>query len=679
MTVVDLSMERSADAVFAASVIQGIVNRVSPGKIFLGYRIVDPSHPDTDPLEAWLEDGLIPYPVRRAELNASSEFPALEYLLRNYGHFLRGMVLSPRKERGCEGAIAASVTACAFEDAIPVSDGLRAFVGEVLPGLNAAADVRGMENIEALRHTVSRYGRRPDRCRKLMGFTHGGRPSFMVDYWVAVRALCFYLDAMIAEEALAFEEILNSEIIPEGAIIYGDVEGTFARRMTQMLGYTVSAGDLCNLSVTSSVPPSGGAALRRPPAPAAVEAEPDAAYVAWNMLDGDCPVGVGVYGYLALREAPRIVPSGMWFHPHMIDLFPAMAEWWSRRMAGTADVIASMNDGGVAPWTESGRSAWRESYRSVISRSNGLFGAFNVFYENEDTVNEVLSGPLGWRFVILGYNCEHYLHAEGPSRWRQVGGCVYCSQGCMSDADSIRAAAADVPEGKPAFIMARRHGPHGRFMDEVAEAMADLISNPPAGRKVVFLRPSDLAETWAAWNRAHGGGEAVCVWPGPLGERFRPVPDRVVRETRISPCRTVPCRVVLPCGCSEEDFGEAVKRARSSGSVPSGAVWELSPDDAEYGGGALHFGEKVRLLRRIVSGPEGWAAGVRMRTASGREEQKRMFLFIGALEAASCEGIDAFIADGESSAEALRRQMRIFPAFGNAAVLMADGCPAVCV
>ena len=157
----------------------------------------------------------------------------------------------------------------------------------------------------------------------------------------------------------------------------------------------------------------------------------DFAFVGWNGLDGDCPVSVALTA-TALREAPpeADAPIGLWFHPHMIDLFPTMAQWWSERGNGQLDIVASLNDGGVAPWTEEGRRGWRESYRSLMARSNGLFQVFNVFYETEDVVQDTLAAPLDWPFVILGYDPGHYRIENEPTRWK-LGNTVYCSQAAM--------------------------------------------------------------------------------------------------------------------------------------------------------------------------------------------------------------------------------------------------------
>ncbi len=678
VVVLDVSREaKDPDTLFALATLQGVVNRTCARKVFLDYPLRDPSHPGVAPLRAWFEDGLIPYPSRRPALREESPHPALDWMLREHGGLLRGMVLTPPRTREAEGCIAAATAACAFEDAIALSERL----AEELRGegwsFALRGDTRGLDNLAALRWTLDRYGSDPRRCTRLMGFTHGGRPTYMVDYWVATRCLCFYLDARLAEEAAASGKILRPEIAPPGTILYGDVEGTCARRVTQQLGYTVSAGDLCNLSVTSSIP-SAPARICHPPAPRALPAEPDAAYVSWNGFDGDNPVGAGAYGYLALREAPAEAdaPFGMWFHPHMVDLFPTMAEWWSRRAGANLDVVASMNDGGVAPWTEEGRRGWREAYRSVLERSNGLFQVFNVFYETEENVREAIAGPLGWPFAILGYNSEHYLPEEGPTRWRRLGGTVYCNQGCPgggeAGAASIRRATEASPAGEPVFVMAQINGPHGCFLERATEAMRALRANPTAGRRLVFLPPRDLAATWRAWAETARPAQASSVWPGPNGLRFRPTP---LRPDASVPFRPRPVGegagsrpvVRIAADLPEDAVSDEVKRLRAAAGRPAWWVCgEAAPLDRSA---VLAYALRVAALRRAVEERPEDRVAVPVALEAGTRAEVLRYHLLEALEVAAPGSVDAFFALGPEPPERLRLELEQFAFLRPAAVL----------
>lgn len=673
VVVLNLSPEsESPDALFALATLQGLVNRTHARKVFLNYPLGDPSHPGVMPLEKWFEDGLVPYPVERPTFDATRRFPALDWLLREHGALLRGAILTPPRTREHEGSIAAATTACAFEDAIALTAELAEALRSEGWDFSVLGDTRGMDNLAALRWTVARYARDPRRCTRLMGFTHGGRPTWMVDYWIATRSLVFYLDARLADEAAAFDEILRPDTVPPGTILYGDVEGTYARRVTQQLGYTVSAGDLCNLSVTSSIP-SAPDKLRRPSPPRAAPVAPDAAYVSWNGFDGDCPIGVGAFGYLALREAPpdADAPFGIWFHPHMLDLFPTMAEWWSKRGHGQLDIVASMNDGGVAPWTAEGRAGWRESYRSVLARSNGLFQVFNVFYETEDIIQEVLAGPLDWPFAILGYNCEHYLPEEGPTRWKLLGNTVYCNQGCRGGgaegAQAIRDAIAGTPAGTPAFVMAKQWGPHGRFLESATEAMRALQANPPLGRKLVFLPPRDLAATWRAWAAVARPAMADSVWPGPNGVRFKPTPVHPKVPVAFRP-RPMPNDLSegtrrVPCGIAPDALAALVD------AVAGPRCWQCGDTAPLDRAAVLGYAQGVAALRAAIAGRPSDRLVVPIEVAPGKDAAIARFHLLQAIEVAAPGAADAFVATGPDAASRLRSEVSRFHALRDTAVL----------
>ncbi|MGI6496712.1 MAG: hypothetical protein ACOX5G_11650 [Kiritimatiellia bacterium] len=648
----DIALESaSPGALFALATLQGLVNRTHARKVFLNHPLRDPSHPGVMPLEKWFEDGLIPYPVEHPALDGSKRYPALDWLLREHGSLLHGAVLTPPRIREHEGSIAAATTAAAFEHAIALTPDIAAHLhdeGWTFPVLGSTI---GLDNLAALRWQIARYADDSRRNGRVMGFTHGGRPCWMIDYWVATYSFCFYLDARLPEESAAFAEILNPDLMPPGAILYGDVEGTDARFVAQQLGYTVSAGDLCNLSVTSSIP-SEPARLRRPPAPRAHPVEPDFAFVGWNGLDGDCPVGVGAYGYLALREAPpeADAPIGLWFHPHMIDLFPTMAQWWSERGNGQLDIVASLNDGGVAPWTEEGRRGWRESYRSLMARSNGLFQVFNVFYETEDVVQDTLAAPLDWPFVILGYDPGHYRIENEPTRWKLLGNTVYCSQGCdargSKGADAIRALIDAQPAGTPAFVMARLCGSEGRFLETATAAMRALRADPPAGRRLVFLPPRDLAATWRAWAEASRPVAPPSVWPGPDGARFEQTPlhpDAI--RGRLPHPRSLEAdahRRTLPADMDVAGITAAV--AAVPAEVPVCWLLGTGVDERAESNGAWLFDYAKRLMHLHVcqkNRPHARVA-VALEAHASKEAVLRRYHLFRALEVAAVGAVDAF-------------------------------------
>ncbi len=684
-SVVFLEIDREADnpgALFALATLQGLVNRTHGRKVFLNYPLSDPSHPGVMPLEKWFEDGLIPYPVEHPTLDGAKRYPALDWLLREHGSLLRGAILSPPRLREHEGSIAAATTACAFEHAIALTPDLAGHVRAEGWDLPVLGDTRGLDNLAALRWQLGRYVDDPRRNRRVMGFTHGGRPCWMIDYWVATYSFCFYLDARLPEESAAFGEILNPDRVPPGTILYGDVEGTDARYVTQQLGYTVSAGPLPNLSVTSSIP-GDPARLRRPPAPKAHPVDPDTAYVSWNALDGDCPVGVGTYGYLALREAPpdADAPVGLWFHPHMIDLFPTMAQWWSERGNDRLDIVASLNDGGVAPWTEAGRAGWRESYRSLMERSNGLFQVFNVFYETEDVVQETLGGPLDWPFVILGYDPGHYRIVNEPTRWKRLGDTVYCSQGCdargPTGADAIRTLIEAQPAGTPAFVMARLCGPHGTFLETATAAMRALQADPPAGRRLVFLPPRDLAATWRAWADATRPCAPASVWPGPDAGLYEQTPLHPAAIRGRHPRPPLSAAETKLARLPAEADPATIKTHIESVSADEPVCWLLGAgiDEPSAGAGADPFeyaGRLAQLRTQLAARPQSRLA-VELQAGPSREDVLRRYALFRAMEVAAVGAVDAVRIASPEQASRIAAELRQFHSLRDVPVVIAGG------
>ncbi|MCH5377255.1 MAG: hypothetical protein JJ992_25105, partial [Planctomycetes bacterium] len=143
-----------------------------------------------------LDDGLLPFPATTAKLDPGKKYPALSCLLSRYKAVPKGKVLCPEAGKSTSGPRAAAVNACTFEDVLPLTDKLDAYVRGEGVELPLMADTRTMDEMAAFDWSVSRYMSHPKRNRQLLGFQGdiGRNTPIMVDYFVATGTFCYFLD-----------------------------------------------------------------------------------------------------------------------------------------------------------------------------------------------------------------------------------------------------------------------------------------------------------------------------------------------------------------------------------------------------------------------------------------------------------------------------------------------------
>ena len=263
--------KEAQSAMLAIACLQGLVNRDSKTKIYLtnwpwrlGWdwpttKAKDPNwkHPG----EAALDDGLLPFPHTRATLDEGKKFPALSWMLQNYGKVVKGKVLCPDSNgTDASGARAAAVNVCTFEGALPLTEQLDEYAQAEGFKWPLIADTREMDNEKAMEWSIARYMDHPKRNQSLVAYLGdiGSNAPTMNDYFVATHTFAYFLRTPTINEPdpldRLYDVITDVKYYPQGTPHIGPLEGGRAIQRLQGRGHTAVVGFVTNASVTSSIP-----------------------------------------------------------------------------------------------------------------------------------------------------------------------------------------------------------------------------------------------------------------------------------------------------------------------------------------------------------------------------------------------------------------------------------------
>ncbi|RMD83414.1 MAG: hypothetical protein D6820_02345 [Lentisphaerae bacterium] len=508
----------------AITCLQGLINRCSPNKVYLldfPYRL-HWQHPresgefgGVHPAQALLDDGLIPFVQETIHPCQDSRYPALELLLRQFGSLVEAVVLIPdcRNVNDPEfgGARAAGINACTFEAALPVTETLWEFVRGLGFELPLLADLRGMDEEDALRWSMRRYLHHPQRNRQIIGFFGdiGTNAPMMIDYFVSTHTFCYFLhsaskhDLEPADDWL--RQLCSKDYYPPATVHVGPVEGARVIQRIQRQGHTVVCGFLPNASVTSSIrldpssyePVCASSSSQLP-------AEGDI-LLAWETAnDGDAldVLSMRMFGELRLDDMAGEFPCSFRVNPYLLDLFPTLYRWYTQLGGRNSHIVASLNDGG-ASYTEAGQRQWTANYQRLLAAANGSIDAVNFFGVGEFPFLE----PLNVSLIITGY-----MGQPEASRWhlyQNQARTVWCTiTGALKEEaiyDAVRKVVAERQEG-PLFLLARtKLGPAG-----AAEYTRSLVREF-GDRQFRIMHPIDLALAWRRFHDAHNANATMEV------------------------------------------------------------------------------------------------------------------------------------------------------------------------
>jgi len=533
----------SQDAVMAICALQGLINRDSPTKIYLtnvpGQISWSPEvmlfRPEDDPSTTALEDGLIPYPIEYAELDETKRFPALSWLLDNYGHLVKGKALCPTTAghehdvTETSGARAAALNACTFESFLPVTPLINKYLLHEGYRIEQKYDLRSMDNVEAMRWSMDQYLDHPKLNRQLVSAWSevGTHPSTMADYFVATYTFNYFYNrhhgfheqfgSKLEEEAgdPLLRELLSGEHFYKGAPHFGCVEMSHLIPLIQELGYTCVCGHFPNASMTSSIPTRPDS-FTPADEPRVLPIDPNGIYLAWNGPDGDNINFAFTFNYPAMRNDPLTgdVPVGWRFNPYIMDLFPTLFAWYTEQGPDTIDLVTSPNDGGDPQGAE-GRAYWKKTYLNYVSNSNGAVHVANFMGQfPNDHFHDIMGDDGPFDLVINGY---HGLN-DYEEKWLirdNAYDTVYVNQiGFRGPKPSrpghflvdntynhlLGVFENRIREGEPYFVMGRLPSEAGINGFTIIRYLTERLQRA-VPRTIYLVRPSDLAATYRYWSQ----------------------------------------------------------------------------------------------------------------------------------------------------------------------------------
>lgn len=519
----------AADVYVALTAIQGIVNRTGRVKVFFTgapstWDWKNLKNREQRMIDAGVYRGLVV--LETPPLDAAKKYPALSYLTAKYKHLIRGSIRFRSTEvfaknweaaAQWEGQLAAAVTAAGIEDAVPVTAAVEAYLRKDAHEFRTIADVTTLTTrAAAFDWAYERYFT-PETNRRFVGFSQIGIQSTAADfdYFIACRAFVISLDPGVAAEKERFRELLSPRNYPmQGTPTLGEVwnEKEYIS-VVEELGHVGTIMSVPNLSATSGLNHDPALIPAGPP-PKALPLDKDGMYLAYTHSDGDAMYtttnwmwpGQTDFGGADPADWPK-VKTGMDINPFWRDLNPAYFRWWASKVGDNFSLQFSMSDGGAVgmPATFVGQECYEAIYRYYFDTTNGSVHGLRHFYgKGPESVYAridpyfVLNDWWGWPDFggqdfkrVKGTNVV-YDYLKGPKPHSQPAVPAEL-------ADSVRLIASKCPPGTPCFAVVKT-GSQEQY-GKMDEAVTLLGESPPAGRKMYFLTPRDLAATWKAWKR----------------------------------------------------------------------------------------------------------------------------------------------------------------------------------
>lgn len=520
----------AADAYVTLAAIQGIVNRTSRSKIFFAgapstWDWKNERNREQQMIDAGVYKGMVT--LSTPPLDKGKKYPALSYLAANYKSLIRGKikfqstaVFAKKWEDASEweGQLAAAVTAAGIEDAIPVTEAIDSYLQKEGINFTQKADVTSLTTrVAAFDWTYSNYFK-PETNRKFVGFSQIGMASTAADfdYFIACRAFVISLDPAKAAENQRLCQLLSPRNYPmQGTPTLGEVwsEAEYLGAVESM-GHVATIMSVPNTSATSGL--NHDPALITPgPTPKPLPLDKEGMYLAWSHGDGDAmyttpnwmwPGSPGWGGGGADPENWPTVKTGLDINPFWRDLNPAYFKWWASRCGSNFSLQFSMNDGGGKgmPATFIGQECYQQIYKYYFDTVNGSVHGYRHFYsQGPENVYAhidpyyVLNDWWGWP----DFGGQNFKRVDGTSViYDFIKGPNPHSQPAVPKelADSARKIASKCPAGTPCFAIMKT-GSQEQYA-KMAEAVRLLEQTPPAGRKMYFVTPRDLAATWKVWK-----------------------------------------------------------------------------------------------------------------------------------------------------------------------------------
>lgn len=522
--VFDMSQDlkkRDADAkeaYMAITSIQGIVNRTSKTKIFLTNTPQEHTWTPYNSAQSWIDKGVIPADAEYPALNYGKKYPVLSYLLEHYQSEIKGMVQVPSLSGSIvDGAVMAGVTVAGVEDSILVSSSIEKYIANEGYNFTVKANTRSFKsNIEAFDWAFENYF---DKCNKAFLAQHtftafgGGMDDqfpIFYDYLISSQVFVFCLDGNKEDELAKIKSFLVPENYPVGTAVLGLPvdEGKGIACLSEQ-GYYLAIMYVPNLSVTSSYE-NVESQIQKPVEPTApTTIENNKNYVAFFATDGDSMGFPAYFMYEHITNSPYrgMVPIGWSFNPHLVELFPTLLSYYSKNNFNSFyEYVGSMNNGG-SPNNAKAYEVYKERYANYVNQTNGMFRVINYF--NDEGYTDGVTKAVNPYLLIKGYQGQTDGNKTEWGKTENGKGITYTTMSGATQGNAkpenmykaLKKIADEKETDKPTFtVVCCGDGRHsGDPARQVYEAIEKLKADGN-GNDFVFMRPSDLAATYKAYN-----------------------------------------------------------------------------------------------------------------------------------------------------------------------------------
>ncbi|RKP51363.1 hypothetical protein D7Z26_16315 [Cohnella endophytica] len=530
LTVMDMQVQYaggdSKDAIAAARVLQGLVNRTATNKIYLYNDAIDALHEiggkNWNAQQDWITNTDELKNLPKTTLTRSSGTDGgLHGLINQYSSYVQGLVVwDPRTVNNVNVAtFGAAVTIAAQQNALAVSPALKdqlvswGFNFPVLVDLrtnNFQNDYQVMnwsiDNYWATSNANMRavFSLGSDSYYDINAFNEGP-----IDYAVATKGFAFNINMNDANDDTVLMKLMNKYTNGKTAILGwvpthpgGTGTGEAPAILDGTSYYVLGGNGLSNFSVYGSFSDSN---INLPAAVASPVSSNDV-YIGFMLTDGDALHCVyrGMFSEFTKEKTSTFgqVPITWSIAPQLANLAPPIYNFFAKNLPagsdltiGWADKVNGANDSGLA----SQASHWKQ-YADLTD--------IHTIWTVHSQENSQRADLVGWDGITIGYtNSQIPIHQATLRQDTTVVGTWNFGYNAPAQ-DIVNGIKSHVAQnaGTPVFMMITIGAPFsepGSYYDKAKEVANALQANS-GGRNYKFVGAKDMAATYKQY--ANGGG-----------------------------------------------------------------------------------------------------------------------------------------------------------------------------
>lgn len=496
LVVGDLKSDKM-DGQIAACVLQGIVNKQSPEKIYI-INTYCYDNKGGGPNQAQVSERFLTelyFDVSR-EINAignDPDRPGFSGLIHRFSKYIKGLIiLDPRLD---QATIEAATTIAGQTDGLVVSPEMAEKLASEFPIIVDLQEFGFHSNIECLNWLLTHWmtGANRDFAFTWSHMTLDDKSwgAANKDYVVANRLFSYYLDVTDEEEKDYYRNVLKH--YAPGTPILGWTDERWADALFMKLGYfMVPYISAENMTVHASFPSAIGTVLQPKPVPI----YDNGVYISFFIADGDNLLHSMVYepDIIMTTQRAGIVPISWVINPGLIDLAPRLFDWYKKRIPDD-ELLAMVSDGHPL----SDRFAAFEYYCNFAAGYMIRAGILTMKQMEE-------SEAIAWRIQPYMMNSGYAgicPKGIGPYEYHMDGETFHIGSVKMNDdPNTIRKLIKDAPDKGPLFLNVFA-GTAVKDVPLIVETIAAQLSAGETGenKRYFFLRSVDLAATYRKWKR----------------------------------------------------------------------------------------------------------------------------------------------------------------------------------